>query len=237
MPMAEDIKQWRKALRAELLARRLAESVAVRRHWSMTIAETRLADFRLLQTTTLGFYSPFRGEVDVRAAVRQWRRRGTVTALPVVVGKGAPLEFREWKRGVRMVKGIFDVAVPEGTAVVRPTALLIPPVAFDEQGYRLGYGGGYYDRTLASLSPQPLKIAVAFELSRIETIRPQSHDIRMDFIVTEAAVYRVGATGLEALIGSQRSDALAAALGAGAEDEPIECASPPCYAHEIDPSA
>jgi 5,10-methenyltetrahydrofolate synthetase len=84
-----------------------------------------------------------------------------------------------------------------GTQAVTPGALLIPPIGFDAQGYRLGYGGGYFDRTLASLDPQPLKIGVAFELSRIETIRPQPHDIPMDFIVTEAGIHRVGPGGLQ----------------------------------------
>jgi 5,10-methenyltetrahydrofolate synthetase len=86
--------------------------------------------------------------------------------------------------------------VPEGTEVLAPQALLIPPLGFDARGYRLGYGGGYLDRTLAALPEQPLKIGVAFELSRMATIRPQGHDIAMDFIVTELGLYRVTPHGL-----------------------------------------
>jgi 5-formyltetrahydrofolate cyclo-ligase len=86
---------------------------------------------------------------------------------------------------------VFDLPIPQGTPALRPRALLVPPVGFDAQGYRLGYGGGYFDITLAALEPQPLKIAVAFELSRIDTIYPQPHDIPMDFVVTEERVHRV----------------------------------------------
>jgi hypothetical protein len=75
--------------------------------------------------------------------------------------------------------------------VLLPDALLIPPVGFGPRGYRLGYGGGYFDRTLAAMAPQPIKIAVAFEVSRMDTIYPQPYDVPMDFIVTEVGVHRV----------------------------------------------
>ena len=75
------------------------------------------------------------------------------------------------------------------TPTVVPDAVLMPPVGFDGAGYRLGYGGGYFDRTLASLSPRPLAIGVARELSRMETIRPQSWDVPMDFVITEEGIH------------------------------------------------
>ena len=71
---------------------------------------------------------------------------------------------------------------------MRPTALLVPLVGFDRRGYRLGYGGGYYDRTLATMHPKPLTIGIGYDLGRLETIHPQPHDIPMDAIVTEAGV-------------------------------------------------
>ena len=110
--------------------------------------------------------------------------------MPSCCSATSPLQFREWWRGALMTRGVFDLPVPDGTELLTPQALLIPPVGFDAQGYRLCYGGGYFDRTLAALDPQPLKIGVAFELSRMPTIRPQAHDIAMDCIVTEAALYR-----------------------------------------------
>jgi 5,10-methenyltetrahydrofolate synthetase len=86
----------------------------------------------------------------------------------------------------------YGIPTPiEGEFAV-PEVLLIPVNAFDAQGYRLGYGGGFFDRTLAALNPAPLTIGVGFELSRVETIDPQAHDIRLDAIVTEAGVFRPG---------------------------------------------
>ena len=139
----------------------------------------------------VSIYWPFKGEFDPRVAALRLRERGARIALPVVVEKAAPLQFREWWPGVETQPGVFGLPVPVGTAVVTPDVSLIPPVGFDARGYRLGYGGGYFDRTLASLAPQPLKIGVARELSRIGTIRPQPHDIPMDYVVTEAGVHKV----------------------------------------------
>jgi 5,10-methenyltetrahydrofolate synthetase len=144
----------------------------------------------------VGGYWPFRGEFDPRFFLHHLRRGGGRTAPPVVVARNAPLQFRAWWPGAPMRRAALGLPVPEGTEVLAPQALLIPPLGFDARGYRLGYGGGYLDRTLAALPEQPLKIGVAFELSRMATIRPQGHDIAMDFIVTELGLYRVTPHGL-----------------------------------------
>jgi 5-formyltetrahydrofolate cyclo-ligase len=244
---ANQVKAWRRARRAQLVARRLAVGAATRRRWSATIVDFLRTGFpSLAARTTIGVYAPFRGEPDVRAAVDHWRRAGATTALPVVVSPGAPLEFRTFGPGVRMRKGVFGLPIPQGSPVVTPQALLIPSVGFDAAGYRLGHGGGYFDRTLAALAPPPLKIGIAFELSRIATIRPQAHDIAMDFIVTEAGIHAVTAAGLELVSDSRRIGAITRALRtrrggrviapAPADvvaDEVRGCASPPCYAHEF----
>ena len=194
--MPDEINHWRKEQRAALLARRMAVPRARHRQWNEVVTELLIAHFRLPPQSVLGFYWPFKGEFDPRFTVHHLRTRGVRVALPVVLQKNAPLEFREWWPGVATRKGVFDLPVPDGTDVLQPTALLIPPVGFDAQGYRLGYGGGYFDRTLAGMQPAPLKIGVGFELSRLPTIRPQAHDIAMDFIVTEAGVFRAGPGGL-----------------------------------------
>ena len=244
---ADQVKTWRRTRRAQLIARRLAVGAATRRRWSATIVDFLRAGFPLLAArTTIGVYAPLRGEPDVRAAVDHWRRAGATTALPVVVSPGAPLEFRAFGPGVRMRKGVFGLPIPQGTSVVTPQTLLIPSVGFDAAGYRLGHGGGYFDRTLAALAPPPLKIGIAFELSRIATIRPQAHDIAMDFIVTEVGIHAVTAAGLELVSDSRRIGAITRALRtrrrvrvlapAPADVVPDEvrgCASPPCYAHEF----
>ncbi len=111
-------------------------------------------------------------------------------ALPAVVDKKGPLEYRAWRPGEALVDGVWNIPIPEVRNVVVPQAVLAPLVGFDRQCYRLGYGGGYFDRTLAAISPRPLAIGVGYEMSQIETIFPQSFDIPMDVIVTEARIRR-----------------------------------------------
>lgn len=190
-----DVSSWRKERRVELIARRKAIPPDVQRRSNDRITELLMLGFPLLERLVIGFYWPFNGEVDPRVPVARFRARGARTALPVVVAKQAPLEFREWEPGVATVPGVFGLPVPQSPTVV-PDVLLMPPVAFDSRGFRLGYGGGYFDRTLASLAPQPLKIGLARAASAIETIHPQPHDIAMDFVITEAGIHEATATGL-----------------------------------------
>lgn len=192
MQAPADITAWRKARRAELLERRQAVAPAQHHAWNESVTRHLIENFPQLAQWRIGIYWPFKGEFDPRFALRAFCDRGASAALPVVVARGQPLEFRAWWPGVATTPGVFGLPVPV-SETVRPDALLIPPVGFDAQGYRLGYGGGYFDRTLAALSPQPLKIAVAFEISRMDTIHPQPHDIPMDFIVTENGVRRIAA--------------------------------------------
>ncbi len=197
MALPSELTAWRKAERARLLDQRTAISREQHAAWNETITETLLQGFPRLASMVVSFYWPFKGEFDPRFAIHGWRSQGARVALPVVLEKKAPLQFRQWWPGVKTSAGVYDLPIPEGTAIVLPDAALIPPIGFDSRGYRLGYGGGYFDRTLASLSPQPLKIGVAYELSRIDTIRPQPHDIPMDFIVTEAGIHLVRGSSLE----------------------------------------
>lgn len=185
-----DLAHWRRAKRAELLASRIEIPQAQRTEWTAAISAMLVDATPKLRGIVVGFCWPYRGEVDPRFIIYQWRVHGARAALPVVIQRAAPLQFREWSPGVRTTKGVFDLPVPEGTPVVIPRALLIPPIGFDSSGYRLGYGGGYFDRTLAAMNPQPLKVAIAFETSRMETIRPQSYDIPMDFVVTERGIHQ-----------------------------------------------
>lgn len=193
---AAAVAQWRKAKRVEMLERRAALPEDERRAGDARINELLLAGFPLLARLSIGFYWPFKGEADPRVALHRWRSQGARTALPVVLQKASPLQFREWRPGVETKPGVFQLPVPQGTAEIAPDALLMPPVGFDAQGYRLGYGGGYFDRTLAARAPYPLRIGVAREASRIDTIHPQHFDVPMDFVVTEAGIHAAGAQGL-----------------------------------------
>jgi len=185
----EDVKAWRKAERARLLALREAMPAEARHAHNEAITRRLIDNFPQLARMTIGFYWPLRGEFDARLAMLNFRKLGARTALPVVVQKAAPLQFRLWWPGAPTTVGVYDLPVPE-TEVVVPQAVLMPPIGFDAQCYRLGYGGGFFDRTLAASSPQPLKIGVAFELSRIATIHPQPHDVPMDLVVTEQGIHR-----------------------------------------------
>ena len=180
------MRRWRKEQRASLIAARLAAGPRQRAVWDEAITAQILAGVPNLEWLFVGFYWPFKGEYDVRRIARQLHARGTRLALPVVVEKGQPLVFRPWTPDAKMVPGIWNIPVPAEGAAVEPDALLVPLVGFDAEGYRLGYGGGYYDRTLASLRRRPLTIGIGFELAELPTIHPQPHDIPMDAIVTEA---------------------------------------------------
>ncbi len=120
-----------------------------------------------------------------------------------------------------MRKGVLGIRVPQGTPAVKPEVFLIPLVGFVARGYRLGHGGGYFDRTLAGLAPPPVKIGIAFELSRMPTIRPQAHDIPMDLVVTEAGIHAVTAAGLELITDHRRVGAIVRSLLASPADTPV----------------
>ena len=135
-------------------------------------------------------YWPIRDEFDGRPFVATLRARGVTPALPVVVGKDRPLEFRAWMEDEALVAGGFGLAYPASGAGLHPDALVIPLLGFDRDGCRLGYGAGYYDRTLAAMQPKPLLVGVGFECGRLATIYPQPYDVPMDAIVTEAGVAR-----------------------------------------------
>jgi 5,10-methenyltetrahydrofolate synthetase len=186
-----DVTAWRALTRADLLARRTAIPLAERRRLDERVNDLLRFAFAPQPGWVVGFYWPMKAEVDPRVAVDRFREMGARAALPVVVKRHAALQFREWWPGIETQPGVFGLPIPQGSAELVPDVVLVPPVGFDEAGYRLGYGGGYFDRTLARLSPQPLKIGLARESGRIDTIHPQGHDIPMDFIVTERGIHEV----------------------------------------------
>ena len=198
-PVPADLAGWRKERRRELLARREAIPLEERRAGDARIGELLLAGFPMLAEMTIGFYWPIRGEVDPRVALHRLRQRGARTALPVVVAKGQPLEFREWRPETHTTPGPMGLPIPQGSEVLLPDAVLAPPVGFGSRGYRLGYGAGFFDRTLAAANPRPLALGLAREASRVETIYPQPWDIPMDFILTEEGIHLAGGQPLRRL--------------------------------------
>jgi 5-formyltetrahydrofolate cyclo-ligase len=185
---AIDVARWRKAERGRLLEARQSLSAEFRALETAAIAASldRLIDAQ--SAGVVSVYWPIRAEPDLRGWMRGRAERGTRIALPVATRQGVPLIFREWQPGVSLARGLWGIPYPaEGTEVI-PTLLIAPVVAFDRQGYRLGYGGGFFDRTLAHLGRQSLAIGVGFSSMEIETIFPQRHDIRMRWIVTGTTV-------------------------------------------------
>jgi 5-formyltetrahydrofolate cyclo-ligase len=233
-----EIRKWRRQTRAELIAQRVAVDRARRREMNVAISAHIETGFALLAGMTVGFCWPYKGEFDARFAIRHFRGCGAVAALPVVIAKATPLQFRAWWPGAPLTAGVYGIPVPDGTALVVPDATIVPMNGFDAQGYRLGYGGGYFDRTLATTLPQPLAIGVSFECARLATIFPQPHDIAMDFVVTEAGIHAVTGAGLTRISAEECGErARRLCEKRGLPRPRVEPAgsysSPPCYAGEF----
>lgn len=190
-------REWRKHRRTELMTRRESVSEAEHRCWSTAITRSLEQGFPSLQNSVVGFCWPHRGEYDPRPAMDYFGERGATLALPEIVNKHEALYFRKWWREAPMKIGAYDIPVPDNTDPVTVGAVITPMIGFDQQGFRLGYGGGYFDRTLVAIVPRPLAIGVAFEMLRLDSVHPQPHDIPMDFIVTEAGIYRATSAGLD----------------------------------------
>ena len=179
-----DIARWRKAERERLIQARLAIPADERTAMSTAIAEQLDAIVGDVSSRTVSLYWPFRGEPDLRGWMAAVNERGGRTALPLVVEKGRPLVFRAYRPGDRLEKGVWNIPIPAEGDPVLPDIVVSPIVGIDPDNYRLGYGGGFFDRTLASLPKKPLVIGVGYGMQRIPTIHPQPHDIPMDRIVT-----------------------------------------------------
>ena len=134
-----------------------------------------------------GFW-PLDGEIDTRALLGAWHERGCTVLLPRTGPRGRPLSFHRWQPGAPMLPNRFGTLVPDGPAVV-PDAVLVPLLAFDGAGRRLGYGGGYYDRTLAAL-PGVRRIGCAFAAQRVACVPTEPHDIPLPAVLTERGIER-----------------------------------------------
>jgi 5-formyltetrahydrofolate cyclo-ligase len=180
---------WRRAERERLIALRMGLPPAVRREAGERITAA-LRQALAGRHGVLGIYWPFRAEFDPRPLVDRLAAEGRAVALPVVIDKRGPLEYRAWAPGEPLAAGVWDIPIPEKREIVAPSTVLAPLVGFDRACYRLGYGGGYFDRTLGPLDPRPLAIGIGFACQEIATIYPQPFDVPMDMIVTEAGSFR-----------------------------------------------
>lgn len=213
----------RRRLRKTLIERRLALPDADCVRHSARIRTLLREHFPQLAGMRVAFCWPVNKEPDLRPLLAAWAGEsgtdapdggeggasaanganegnggnGFCALLPVVVAENAPLAFRVWTPWTPLIADRYGIPTPAAGAFVQPTALLLPVNAFDAAGYRIGYGGGYFDRTLAALAagpgPAPLAIGVGYELARVATIHPEPHDLPLAAVVTEAGIFRTPA--------------------------------------------
>ena len=221
---ASTLRAWRKTQRERLIAARERVTPETLEEWRHRIDRSLELSFPGLAGAKLAFCWPIKGEYDARHLAKTLRDRGTLTALPVVVAPKTPLVFREWHPGVELATGAMDIPYPANSAEVVPDVVLLPMNGWDQQGYRLGYGAGFFDRTLAAMQKRPVVVGVTYELAKMDTIHPQSWDIPADYVVTERGVYRRDPDGL-AFLGEPPGG-----------DDPSVLSSPVCYAGEVNRS-
>jgi 5-formyltetrahydrofolate cyclo-ligase len=187
-----DVARWRRAERTRLLTERRALGVGARRQAAVLVAgyldRLLVALAGGIAGLTIAAWWPIKAELNLLFWLEGLAARGATAALPLMTEPTMPMSFRPWTARTAMTGGIWNIPVPAGGPMVRPDIVLAPVVGFDTAGYRLGYGGGYFDRTLASLKPRPWAIGVGLAAARIRTIYPQPHDVPMHAVVTENGI-------------------------------------------------
>lgn len=188
-PCGEDIAAARRRLRQAALAERERCGETQRQAWSEALAAHLEPVLGALAPGVLGFCWPYRAEPDLRAFVMRWLAGGAGrrAALPVVVDKAQPMVFRRWHPEVELVADRYGIPIPPDDETLVPDVVLVPLNAFDAAGFRIGYGGGYFDRTLEVMDS--LAVGVGFEIGRRDTVFPQPHDRPMRWVVTEAGAF------------------------------------------------
>jgi 5,10-methenyltetrahydrofolate synthetase len=195
----DELKRWRAAERSRLVREREAIGAQRIAEWRLLIDRHLTRGFPQLRQGVLAICWPIRNEYDARHVAKTLRDQGALTVLPVVVAPRTPLAFREWHPGVALAEGPLGIPYPVGSPEHVPDHVLLPMNGWDGHGYRLGYGAGYFDRTLAALPKKPLVIGVAYEMARIPTIHPQAWDVPVDWLVSERGIYRREDAGLRYL--------------------------------------
>jgi len=191
----DDLKQAKADLRAAQLARRPALHAA-EPDAGMKACRAFLSAIGFPAGADVSAYLPVGDEFVVMPFARTAHAFGHRVGMPVVVGKGRPLQFRAWTPETQLVAGVMGIPIPPDDAdVIVPCLLLVPMMAFDGEGYRLGYGGGFYDRTLAllrALDPETVAVGVCYAGLEVESVPHDHLDQRLDWIVTEAGARPCG---------------------------------------------
>ena len=188
---SHDHKLERAALRAKLIASR--EALTDRLERSVELQSVLRAWLVGRTESSIGAYWPIKGEFDPLPALFRWTEgvdeaQARIIGLPVVDRATQSLQFHMWFPGCPMEPDAYDIPKPKGTPVFRPQMLLLPCLGFGPGGVRLGYGGGFYRRTVGSLSPQPVIVGLAYSNGFQPMLRPGPHDLQLDALLTEDGV-------------------------------------------------
>ena len=201
------LTEAKSALRATARARRAAAHAELADRAGASARDNLLAAIEVAAGVVLGGYWPFRDEIDSRPLFHHFHSHGHDCGLPVITGPTSggrvlPLAFRPWRPEMRLAKGRLGEPVPApdadyGTGELSPDILLVPLLAFDARGYRIGYGGGHFDATIADLrAAKPiLAVGLAYSAQEVGAVPRGPHDQRLDWIVTERDAHHIERNG------------------------------------------
>ncbi len=193
--MSVDLKFDKKAARLAAAAVRAVTHETLKASASSILAKRGLPVAHNAQNQVVSIFHSFGTEISTFELFDKLAADGWTTALPIVVAKNTPLVFRQWAPGEPMVSGIWGIQIPPETALeVQPDVLLVPLLAFDRSGYRLGYGGGFYDRTLEKLRAvkKITAIGLAYSGQEVDAVLRDEHDQQLDWIITEQETIKCG---------------------------------------------
>jgi 5,10-methenyltetrahydrofolate synthetase len=179
-----EVRAWRRQAREKILAARASIAPPVRQAMARRLIEHLRAALKD-RPDPISFYWPIKAEPDLRPLMEELDAGGVRLCLPVAIKLGKPLRFRPWSKGCAMTRGFWNIPVPATEEEIEPRTLIAPFVGYDGEGYRLGYGGGFFDRTLAQYGAESSAVGIGWSMFRLPTIEPQPHDIRMSAIVTQ----------------------------------------------------
>ena len=183
----ENLVSWRKQQRSRLKQARDELSDLQHAELSRSVSDHLSASTWLERSDSIGLFWPMRGEIDLRPLIRRLIAQGVTAALPVITKKNQALEFWQWVPSEPLSdQGLWGIPVPAVRRLIQPGLLLVPMLGFDDEGHRLGFGGGYYDRTIAAMTTTPVCLGVCAEYGHMQSIYPQSHDVPMHAIASES---------------------------------------------------
>ena len=187
MPSLEPSRD-KKTLRRQLQAER--QSLIDRHQRAMHLQEVLRVWLMERDDKAIGAYWPIKGEFDALPALFRWTEadEDRCIGLPVTDKTTRQLSYRMWFPGCEMEDDAFGIPKPKDTPVFHPTLLLVPCVGFGPEGVRLGYGGGFYDRTLAKLQPRPFTVGLAYSFGFLPWLQAEPHDVPLDAVLTEDGV-------------------------------------------------